>query len=61
MNRFIAILICMTLVGCASSSKLFDMSNHERIDYLRGYLAYEESEKDSIDPHLTDGVTIFLL
>lgn len=38
-------------------------------DYLRGYitfsvkcsLAYEESEEDSIDPHLTDGVTIFLL
>jgi len=42
----------------ASGVPIADVCNS---DYLRGYLAYEESEKDSIDPHLTDGVTIFLL
>lgn len=32
MKKFATILICMTLVGCASSPRLFDMSNHERIN-----------------------------
>lgn len=31
MNKLAAILICMTLISCASSPRLFDMS-HERID-----------------------------
>jgi len=32
MKKLATILICTTLVGCASSPRSFDMSNHERID-----------------------------
>ena len=39
MNKLATILICTTLIGCASSPKLFDMSNHERIDRTSGTMS----------------------
>jgi len=49
--------------GWNDAANGFSVTNVCSSNYLKGYLAYSEKNEDdvSLDPHLTDGVTVFLL